>query len=144
MDNRFKDLYMDIAVRTSKMSRAKRLQVGCVAVKDDRIISLSWNGTPSGWDNECEDIVGINPDSSLILKTKPEVLHAEMNCLMKMAKSNDSGNNATLFVTHSPCLDCAKGIFQSGIKEVFYREKYRSDDGIQFLEKCGITIEQYP
>jgi dCMP deaminase len=76
------------------------------------------------------------------LKTKPEVLHAEMNSLMKLAKSYSSGNQASLFVTHSPCLDCAKGIFQAGIKEVFYRADYRSNDGIDFLKKCGVKVEK--
>lgn len=76
------------------------------------------------------------------LKTKPEVLHAEMNSLMKLAKSSSSGNQASMFVTHSPCLDCAKGIYQAGIKEVFYREDYRTNDGIIFLVKSGVTVTQ--
>jgi dCMP deaminase len=137
MNKRFIDLYMDIAVRTSNMSRAARLQVGSVIVKDTRIISMGWNGTPAGWDNSCEELL---PDGTL--KTKPEVLHAEMNSLMKLSRSNESGLEATMFVTHSPCIECAKGIYQAGIKEVFYKNDYRSDDGINFLKKCGVEVKK--
>jgi dCMP deaminase len=136
MNKRFVDLYMDIAVRTSKMSRATRLQVGSVIVKDTRIISMGWNGTPAGWDNTCEDIM---PDRSL--KTKPEVLHEEMNALMKLAKSAESGHDASMFITHAPCINCAKGIYQAGIKEVYYNENYRETDGVDFLKKCGVQIK---
>ena len=150
MKSKFKKLYMDWADRTAQLSHARRLQVGAVIVKDDSVISYGYNGMPAGWDNNCEDvvpqIVGISPDGNdlieLVLKTKPEVLHAEMNSLMKLAKSSSSGNQASLFVTHSPCLDCAKGIYQAGIKEVFYREDYRTNTGIAFLEKCGIKVEK--
>jgi len=128
---------MDIADRVSQMSYARRLQVGAVIVKEGRIISMGWNGMPSGWDNNCEITLA---DGTL--KSKPQVLHAEMNSLMKLAKSNESGDQASIYVTHSPCIECAKGIHQAGILKVFYNEKYRSDDGIKFLQKCKIHIEQ--
>ena len=132
---------MDWAARTAHLSHAKRLQVGAVIVKDDSVISYGYNGMPAGWDNNCEDVTGYNLGEP-ILKTKPEVLHAEMNSLMKLARSTNSGNQASMFITHSPCLECAKGIHQAGIKEVFYGEDYRSDAGIVFLKKCGIKIEK--
>jgi dCMP deaminase len=120
-------------------------------VKDDRIISIGYNGMPAGWDNNCEYEVeefqteyGVG--SKLVktgeLKTKPEVLHAETNAIAKLAKSTESGANASMFITHSPCLDCAKLIFQSGISSVFYRDAYRSEDGIQFLKQSGVEVEQ--
>ena len=95
---------------------------------------------PAGWDNDCEDVLvdGI----SSVLKTKPEVLHAESNAIAKLAKSNDSGDGADLFITHSPCLECAKLIYQSGISRVYYGEKYRDDSGIKFLKKSGIEVIQ--
>ena len=169
MKEKFKQAYMDIATRFAQLSYARRLQVGAVIVKNDSIISLGYNGTPAGWDNNCEDKEWmpidaggwISPeeaveqwpykevselDGSYIgryrLVTKPEVLHAEMNSLMKLAKSNESGNGASMFVTHSPCLECAKGIYQAGIKEVYFKNQYRSDDGINFLKKCKIHIEK--
>jgi len=136
-EKRYNDLYMDLAERISKMSHAKRLQVGCVLVKNDNILSYGWNGMPAGWDNNCEDIL-----SSGETKTKPEVLHSEANCLMKVAKTTNSSEDATLFVTHAPCIDCAKIIHQAGIKEVFYRNNYRSEDGIKFLSRCNINVEK--
>ena len=163
MNKKFAKFYMDIAQRAAAMSYAKRLQVGCVIVKDTQIISTSWNGTPSGWDNECETrnyIDGsagswMDPDQireqwpytdeiglRYQLKTKPEVLHAEMNSLCKLAKSTVSGVGASLFVTHAPCMDCAKLIAQSGIKEVYYRTAYRETAGLEFLNKSGIVVEQ--
>ena len=109
---------------------------------------------PSGWDNNCED--EIREESEYIIdmggpthtmgtirwKTKPEVLHAESNAIAKLAKSTESGDGASMFITCSPCIECAKMIFQSGIKEVFYDEDYREDAGIVFLNKCGITVKQ--
>jgi dCMP deaminase len=96
---------------------------------------------PSGWDNCCEEVVPPNEWVEFEqLKTKPEVLHAEMNALMKLAKSSESGNNAAIFITHSPCIDCAKGIYQAGIKEVYYKNDYHSSQGIEFLEKCELKI----
>lgn len=138
MNDRFIDFYMNIAELTAtKLSRAKRLQVGCVAVKENRIIAYGYNGTPHGWDNNCE----IETDNGL--KTKPEVLHAEMNCLMKIAKSTESSEDTILFITHSPCIECSKAIYQSGIKQVYYKTQYRSCDGIDFLKKTNVNVIQY-
>jgi len=95
---------------------------------------------PSGWDNDCEEVVGQDEVGSLVLKSKPEVLHAESNAIAKLAKSNESGNDATLFVTHSPCLDCAKLIYQSGITTVYFKDNYRSNDGIEFLRKSNVEV----
>lgn len=125
----------------AELSSATRKRVGAVVVKDDRIISIGYNGMPSGWDNNCEYLEHRIAQEPL-LKTKPEVLHAEMNCLMKIAQSNESSRDATMFTTTAPCFECAKMIFQSGIKEVFYGEHYREDAGIVFLNKCGITVKQ--
>jgi dCMP deaminase len=128
----------------AELSHARRLHVGAIVVKDDRIISIGYNGMPAGWDNNCENeiTIEVEDDYETILKSKPEVLHAETNAIAKLAKSTESGANATMFITHSPCLDCAKLIFQSGISSVFYRESYRSEDGIQFLTKSGVIVEQ--
>lgn len=142
-DLRYHNLYMDIAERVSEMSVARRLQVGAVIVKDGNITSFGWNGMPAGWDNNCEDEVWNVHDGDYILKTKPEVIHAEMNCLMKLASNGGIGSfGASLYVTTSPCIECAKAIYQSGIKKVFYKSHYRSDDGTEFLKKCNISIEQ--
>lgn len=131
------DFYMSMADTCASMSRAVRLHVGAVVVKENNIISFSWNGTPAGWDNTCEDVL---EDGTL--KTKPEVLHAERNALDKLAKGNQGGQGASLFVTHSPCLECAKSIYGAGINQVFYRENYRDDQGINFLKKCGVEVNQ--
>ena len=128
---------MDWARRVSELSHARRLHVGAVIVKDDTVISYGYNGMPAGWDNNCEHIL---QDGTL--KTKPEVLHAESNAIAKLAKSNNSGLGADLFVTHMPCLDCAKIIYQSGISRVWYGANYRDDSGIQFLYKSGIEINK--
>lgn len=133
---------MDVAERFSKLSSAKRLNVGAIVVKNDRIISIGYNGMPSGWDNTCEDVIGQDEVGTLILKSKPEVLHAESNAIAKLAKSNESGEGATIFITHSPCIECAKLIYQSGITGVYYREFYRSSDGVNFLERSGIKVER--
>jgi dCMP deaminase len=126
MKEKYFDTYMKIAKVFAEHSSAKRKKVGAVIVKDDRIISIGYNGMPSGWSNDCE-IDGV---------TKPEVLHAESNAIAKLARSTESGEGATLFVTCAPCLECAKLIYQSGIKEVFYDEDYRNNDGVYFLNKC--------
>jgi dCMP deaminase len=172
MNDRMKNFYMSLAKTCAGMSRAVRLRVGCVIVKDNNIISFSWNGTPAGWDNKCEDIElmpvdagsSLNPeellecwpyggkfwvngeerDTRYRLVTKPEVLHAERNALDKLAKlGNVGGQGASLFCTHAPCLECAKSIFGAGITEVFYENQYRSDEGVYFLKKCGINITQF-
>lgn len=168
MKDKFKQAYMDVAERFAKLSHARRLHVGAIVVKDDRIISIGYNGMPAGWDNDCEDKEWMDGDAGgwlspeeiqerwphveyneeseeeyrYGLKTKPEVLHAETNAISKLAKSNESGNGAAMFITHSPCLDCAKLIYQSGIDNVFYRNSYRSNDGIEFLKKSGVEVEK--
>ena len=141
MKDKFIDAYMDVAERFAELSSARRLHVGAIVVKDDRIISIGYNGMPSGWDNDCEDKVWTQ-DGDYTLKTKPEVLHAETNAIAKLAKSNESGMGATMFITHAPCLDCAKLIYQSGISSVLYRNSYRNTDGTTFLEKSGVTVEK--
>lgn len=133
---------MAVAKTYANLSSAKRLQVGCIVVKDNRIISIGYNGMPTGWDNNCEDIVDRERNGTPILKSKPEVLHAETNAIAKLASTNESGKDASLFVTHQPCLDCAKIIYQSGIKEVYYSEEYRDSAGIEFLNKCGIQVKK--
>ena len=132
---------MKTAETFAELSHARRLHVGAIVVKDDRIISIGYNGMPAGWDNDCEDTIQ-HSDDTVTLKSKPEVLHAETNAIAKLAKSTESGDGAVLFVTHSPCLDCAKLIFQSGIRSVFYRNSYRSTDGTTFLERSGVIVEQ--
>jgi dCMP deaminase len=130
MKQKFIDAYMDVAERFAQLSSAKRLNVGAIVVKDDRIISIGYNGMPSGWDNCCEEEG----------KTKPEVLHAESNAIAKLAKSPESGEGASIFITHSPCIDCAKLIYQSGITTVYYKNDYRSTQGIEFLKKSNIWV----
>lgn len=132
--------YMATARIFAELSHARRLHVGAIVVKDDRIISIGYNGMPAGWDNDCEDIVELHEDGGHVYKTKPEVLHAESNAISKLARSSESGLDSTLFVTHSPCLDCAKLIYQSGIRTVYYGSAYRSSDGVEFLEKSGIEV----
>jgi dCMP deaminase len=140
MKSKFIQFYMDVAARVADLSHAQRLKVGAIVVKDDRIISIGYNGMPAGWDNTCEDKIWNVHDGDYTLKTKPEVLHAESNAIAKLAKSNDSGDRADLFVTHSPCVDCAKLIYQSGIRRLYFRENYRDDSGINFLKKSGIDV----
>ena len=132
---------MKTAETFAELSHARRLHVGAIVVKDDRIISIGYNGMPSGWDNDCE-IEITQPIGRVDLISKPEVLHAETNAIAKLAKSNESGLGATMFITHAPCLDCAKLIYQSGISSVLYRNSYRDTGGITFLEKSGVTVEQ--
>ena len=137
MKEKFIDAHMKAAEVYAQLSSAKRLQVGCVVVKDNTIIGIGYNGMPSGWTNECE----IELDNGET-KTKPEVMHAETNSLAKIARSTNSSDGAALFVTHAPCLDCAKIIHQAGINSVYYRNTYRSTDGINFLEKCNINVKK--
>ena len=140
MKQKFIDAYMDVAERFAQLSSAKRLQVGAIVVKDDRIISIGYNGMPSGWDNCCEEEVRVVSGSTYQLKTKPEVLHAESNAIAKLARSPESGEGASIFITHSPCIDCAKLIYQSGIATVYYKNDYRSTQGIEFLNKSNIEV----
>jgi dCMP deaminase len=141
MKQKWIDAFMDTAERFAQLSSAKRLQVGAVVVKDNRIISIGYNGMPSGWTNECEDIIQLS-DDTITTKTKDEVIHAEANAISKLAKSGDSGDGADLFCTHAPCIQCAKIIYGAGVKKVYYRNSYRDEDGLQFLAKCGIDIEK--
>jgi len=150
---------MEIAEIVSKQSSAKRLQVGAIVVKEDRIISIGYNGMPAGWTNECEkkvyadetnfqteDWQFVEEDSGLLLKynmvTKDEVIHAEANAIAKLARSSESGEGSTMFLTHAPCIHCAKQIYTAGIKNVYYRNTYRDSSGIDFLDKCGVVIEK--
>ena len=133
--------FMKTAETFAECSTAKRLHVGAVIVKDDRIISIGYNGMPTGWDNSCENEHEVD-GGGYILKSKPEVLHAETNAIAKLARSTESGLDSTLFVTHSPCLDCAKLVYQSGITSVYYRNSYRDKAGVEFLEKAGIPVKQ--
>jgi dCMP deaminase len=130
---KFISLYIDIAKRIAELSHASRLKVGAVIVKDHRILSYGYNGTPAGFDNCCEIVI----DEQHTV-TKPEVIHAEMNALMKVARSSDSCAGAILFQTHAPCVDCAKHICQSGISQVYYNDAYRSTAGLELLQKAGI------
>lgn len=139
MKPRLVDFYMDVARRTSQLSYAEKLKVGAILVKNDNIVSFSWNGTPRGWDNVCEDKIYTENDE-FYLKTKPCVTHAEEALLMKIAASNESAEGSTLFCTHSCCMSCAKLIYGAKIKEFYYADEYRSTEGIEFLEKCGIKV----
>lgn len=170
MKPKFIDYFMKVAELTATLSYAKRLKVGSIIVKDGRIISIGYNGMPAGWENNCEEIewcsaggwldpeeiiqqwpfegTYIDTDGNTVagryrLKTKPEVLHAESNALAKVARSTESSEGATLFCTHSPCIDCAKLIHQSGIETVYYKETYRSEDGLNFLRKSGINVHRH-
>jgi len=136
---------MKAAFAYAECSTAKRLQVGCVIVKDNRVISIGYNGMPSGWTNECENTITekvskIEYETRLV--TKPEVLHAESNAVAKLARSSESGEGASAFVTHQPCMECAKLLYQSGIKKVYYVHPYRLADGLKFLRECNIPVEQ--
>jgi dCMP deaminase len=141
MKPKFQKLYMTIANTVALMSSAKRLQVGAIVVKDDRVISMGYNGMPSGWNNNCEDTIQ-HSDDTVTLKTKPEVLHAETNAIAKLARSSESGFDSDLFITHSPCLDCAKIIYQSGIRRVWFGHNYRDTSGVDFLAKSGVEVVQ--
>ena len=127
--------YLAMAKEWSKMSHAKRKKVGCLIVKDERIISDGFNGTPSGFDNCCEDENGV---------TKWEVLHAEANAILKVASSTQSAAGATLYITLSPCQQCSKLIHQAGITRVVYSKEYKDTSGIQFLEKAGVETQYLP
>ena len=172
MKSKLVKAHMATARNYAELSHARRLHVGAIVVKDDRIISIGYNGMPAGWDNDCEDkeymsgdaggwlnpdeiyerwpfeetVVVANDNESFEttrryrLKTKPEVLHAEANAITKLAKSNDSGFGADIFITHAPCVECAKLIFQSGISRMWYGSEYRDDSGVRFLERSGIQV----
>ena len=136
--------HMKAAFAYAECSTAVRLQVGCVIVKDNRVISIGYNGMPSGWTNECETqfMTGNGTADHVELITKPEVLHAESNAIAKLARCSESGEGATAFITHQPCMECAKLLYQSGIREVYYVHPYRLDAGLKFLQECNIPVEQ--
>lgn len=171
MKKKFIDYFMGIADLTSTLSYAKRLQVGAVIVKGNQIIGTGYNGMPTGWENNCEEKEymdrgaggWLDPEEiqerwpfeeeehgpyyeynrRYKLKTKPEVLHAESNAIAKVSKSTESSENATMFCTHAPCIECAKLIYQSGINTLYYREQYRDDSGLKFLKQGGVNVHQF-
>jgi dCMP deaminase len=163
------ETYMKTAELFAGLSKAIRLNVGAIIVKDNRIISIGYNGTPAGWDNICEDKEwctdgswlspeeiktgwpytgqyidesGNTAEGRYRLRTKPEVIHAEMNAIGKLARSSESGEGSTMFITHAPCIECAKLIGTSGISKVYYRNSYRDTSGIDFLHKSNVSVEK--
>ena len=145
--------YLDMAERWGQLSAARRKKVGCLIVKNGVIISDGYNGTPSGFSNDCEIIkqvrgpIMVDDEGEMVegtyeLITKPEVLHAESNAITKLAKSTQTSVGATMYITISPCVECSKLIIQSGITRVVFREFYRSQEAINFLKKANIKVEQ--
>lgn len=132
--SKFDQFYMDIAGMTASLSYAKRAQVGAVAVRDRNIIAFGYNGTLPGTGNECEDENG---------NTKPEVIHAEENLLMKIAKSPVSIEGAVVYITMAPCINCSRLMANAGVKKVIYRDTYRDLSGVELLNKYGIDVEQF-
>jgi len=139
---------MDTATRFADLSSAVRLKVGAVVVKDNRIISIGYNGMPSGWTNDCEYHISEYNEITKSwyttgeTKTKDEVIHAEANAISKLARSNESGLDSVMFCTHAPCIHCAKLIYGSGINTLYYRQSYRDTLGVDFLRKCNIEVIQ--
>lgn len=131
---KFDKHYLEMAAIWAKNSYCKRRQVGALLVKDKMIISDGFNGTPAGFENQCEDENDV---------TKPYVLHAEANAITKVAKSGNSSEGATLYITTSPCIECAKLIIQSGIERVVYSEEYRKSEGIELLKRANIKVENF-
>ena len=131
--DKFDRRYLEMASVWARNSYCKRRQVGALLVKDRMIISDGYNGTPSGFENQCEDVNGV---------TKPYVLHAEANAITKVAKSGNNSAGATLYITDSPCMECAKLIIQSGIRRVVYADEYRLTDGIDLLRRAGVDVEK--
>lgn len=129
--NKWENAYMDMAERFAQLSSATRLKVGSIIVKDNRIISIGYNGMPAGWSNKCEDENNV---------TKPEVIHAEANAIIKLARDGERGLGSDLFCTHAPCLQCAKMIAGAGISRVYFKETYRDTSGIDFLVKSGVVV----
>ena len=128
--------YLRMADIWGSLSKARRKQVGCLIVRNSQIISDGYNGTPHGFDNDCEF------ESRFGYETKPEVLHAETNAISKLAKSSQSSDGATIYITLCPCFDCSKLMIQAGITRVVYSESYRSTTGVELLERAGIVIDQ--
>jgi dCMP deaminase len=165
MKPKFQKLFSEMAASVAKLSYSRILHVGAIIVKNDRVISMGYNGMPAGWENNCEDIVWdsgaggwLDPEEfdkqypheawheeagrnvRYSLKTKREALHAESNAIAKLAKTDGGGDGADIFITHAPCIDCAKLIYQSGISRVFYDNNYKNDTGIKFLKQSGIKV----
>ena len=134
--DRLDQTYMDMASVLATLSHAQRKKVGCLVVKDTQIIAEGYNGTPSGFDNECEYTTYVDE-----MYTKPEVLHAESNAITKLARSTNSSSGSTLYVTLAPCFECAKLIIQAGIKRVVFRDKYKKN-GLSLLNKAGVEVHQ--
>ena len=133
MITRFDKFYMEVAAGAASLSYAKRAQVGAVAVRDRNILAFGYNGTLPGTSNECEDAEG---------KTKPEVIHAEENLLMKLARSSVSSEGALIYVTMAPCINCARLMANAGVREVLYRDSYRDTAGADLLRGFGISVTQ--
>jgi dCMP deaminase len=138
------DAYLDMADRFAELSYAQRLKVGAIVVKDNRVISIGYNGTPAGWENTCEEVVEVHEDGGVVTKTKDEVIHAEANAIGKLARDGEAGLDSTMFCTHAPCINCAKLIYGAGIRSLYYRNSYRDEDGIEFLKKCNIDVVHNP
>ena len=145
MKDKFKQLYMEVARTMAEQSQSRKLHVGAILVRDNRILSVGYNGTPSGWDNECEDMIVEEGEYEPVVsyKTKPEVIHAESNCITKIAASTETSEAAEMFTTHTPCIDCAKLIHQAGILKVYIGEEYKAGRGCgeDFLIKSGVEVE---
>ena len=137
MKKKFIDYFMQMAELTATLSYAKRLQVGALIVKGNRIVGTGYNGMPTDWENTCE--IEIEGE----LKTKAEVLHAETNAIAKVAQSTETSEGSTMFCTHAPCVDCAKLIYQSGIATLYFKHEYRDDAGLKFLKLSGVNVHNH-
>jgi dCMP deaminase len=142
MKQKWLDAFMDTAERFAQLSSSRRLKVGAVVVKDNRITSIGYNGTPAGWDNNCEYELH-QPVGRVDLVTKDEVIHAEANAIAKLARDGESGSGSVMFCTHAPCVQCAKLIYGAGISKMFYRDAYRDNNGLDFLTATGVEVIPY-
>jgi dCMP deaminase len=142
MKQKHLEMYLNIAEVAAKASYARRLKVGACAVRDHRILSIGYNGTPPGTDNNCEDEFPDPTSWQPRLKTKPEVIHAEKNLIYKMARDGESAKGADLFITHAPCFECSKAILATGFRKVYWRHEYRATDGIEYLRQHGVEVDQ--
>ena len=140
-DSKFKSYFMKVAKLAAENSYSRRAKVGAIIVRDGRIISTGWNGQPRGFDNCCEKEI-VLPSGERALETLPTVIHAEMNALFWCSKTEIISDNSELYVTLSPCVNCALGIIQCGIKKVYYLDEYRDTSGLELVKKCGIELEQ--
>jgi len=161
---KYRKMFMQMANTVSEQSYAVRLKVGCVVVKDDKVVAMSYNGTPKGCDNCCEErkyfdrhgggwispdeiemtYPYVDGDDRYSLKTKDEVIHAEQNAIIQMALSTESIKDCSMFITHAPCLQCAKMVLQAGIKELYFEQEYRDMSGVAFLLKYGVKVTHMP